>query len=72
MICMFYEVQCKVMLSCFRVWAQLLDRSQRRIALVLIPLEYFVYDSEQMIPEECRPWIIHEETSDVWINVSGV
>ena len=57
---------------CCRVWAQMLDRSQRRIALVLVPLAYFVYDHEQMIPAEYAPLIIHEETSEVWINVSVV
>ncbi len=57
------------------VWAQLLDRAQQRLVLVIIPLSLFVptktensMDYDGMDPSETIK-ILVDETSDIWINV---
>lgn len=60
-------------------WAVLLDRSQRRLQLVLLPPDLFIpvtddlaqrQESLDAVPSNTQPYIIYEETTDVWINVS--
>ena len=50
-----------------------MDRAQQRLALVLIPLSYFVHGwrgTDEEEPVSTKPLTIHEEFSDVWVNVS--
>lgn len=56
----------------------LLDRSQRKLQLVLLPPALFIpvtddpaqrRESVEAVPSDTQPYIIHEETTDVWINV---
>lgn len=60
-------------------WAVLLDRSQRKLQLVLLPPALFIpvtddpaqrQESLEAVPSNTQPYIIYEETTDVWINVS--
>uniref|UniRef100_A0AAV2JNF7 Dipeptidylpeptidase IV N-terminal domain-containing protein n=1 Tax=Knipowitschia caucasica TaxID=637954 RepID=A0AAV2JNF7_KNICA len=62
-------------------WAVLLDRSQRRLQLVLLPPALFVPVTEdasvrqehlEATPPNAQPYIIYEETTDVWINVHDI
>ena len=59
------------------VWAQLLDRSQQRLILVLIPLSLFIpvkkdnsmdYDGFHDPSESMQ--VLIDESCEVWINVS--
>lgn len=59
----------------FSVWAQLLDRSQQRLVLVVIPASLFVptmsensMDYDGTDPSDTIKILI-DETSDIWINV---
>ena len=56
----------------------LLDRSQRKLQLVLLPPALFItvsddpaqrQESLEAVPSNTQPYIIYEETTDVWINV---
>lgn len=56
----------------------LLDRSQRKLQLVLLPPALFIpvtddpaqrQESLEAVPNNTQPYIIYEETTDVWINV---
>ena len=66
---------CTCFPSCFSVWAQLLDRSQQRLVLVVIPLSLFIpTQSENSMEYDGMDFsetikILIDETSDVWINV---
>lgn len=60
-------------------WAVLLDRSQRKLQLVLLPPALFIpvtddpaqkQESLEAVPTNTQPYIIYEETTDVWINVN--
>lgn len=60
-------------------WAVLLDRSQRKLQLVLLPPALFIpvtddpaqrQESLEAVPGNAQPYVIYEETTDVWINVS--
>lgn len=60
-------------------WAVLLDRSQRKLQLVLLPPSLFIpvtddpaqrQESLEAVPSNAQPYVIYEETTDVWINVS--
>lgn len=59
------------------VWAEVLDRQQCHMQLVLIPLQSFVVllqvdgvtNHIDCVPV---PQIVYEEKSSVWINVSNV
>uniref|UniRef100_A0A8C6PDH5 Dipeptidyl peptidase 9 n=1 Tax=Nothobranchius furzeri TaxID=105023 RepID=A0A8C6PDH5_NOTFU len=62
-------------------WAVLLDRSQRKLQLVLLPSALFVpvtadpvlrQDSVGAVPSSTHPYIIYEENTDVWINVHDI
>ncbi|XP_030219338.1 dipeptidyl peptidase 9 isoform X6 [Gadus morhua] len=62
-------------------WAVLLDRCQRRLQLVLLPPALFIpvtddpaqrLDSLQSLPGNTQPYIVYEETTDVWINVHDI
>lgn len=57
----------------------LLDRSQRKLQLVLLPPALFIpvtddpalrQESLEAVPTNTQPYIIYEETTDVWINVN--
>lgn len=59
-------------------WAALLDRSQRKLQLVLLPPAFFIpvtddparrQESLEAVPNSTQPYVIYEETTDVWINV---
>ena len=50
------------------IWVQLLDRLQKLLKIVVIPLESFVSDrNKTSLP---LPYVLWEENTDVWINVS--
>lgn len=60
-------------------WAVLLDRSQRKLQLVLLPPALFIpvtddpvlrQESLEAVPSNTQPYIIYEETTDIWINVN--
>lgn len=62
-------------------WAVLLDRSQQKLQLVLLPPALFLSVSPEdpqweehvtAMPEGVHPYIIYEEVTDIWINVSMV
>ncbi|CAD5121295.1 DgyrCDS9824 [Dimorphilus gyrociliatus] len=55
--------------------ATLLDRRQRRIAIVLIPLESFsvkVNGTESSTSDQKTIHVIYEETTDYWLNVHDI
>uniref|UniRef100_A0AAX7TRA8 dipeptidyl-peptidase IV n=1 Tax=Astatotilapia calliptera TaxID=8154 RepID=A0AAX7TRA8_ASTCA len=72
--------------TCFSIfilygWAVLLDRSQRKLQLVLLPPALFIpvtddpalrQESLEAVPTNTQPYIIYEETTDVWINVHDI
>uniref|UniRef100_A0A8C2ZPB3 dipeptidyl-peptidase IV n=1 Tax=Cyclopterus lumpus TaxID=8103 RepID=A0A8C2ZPB3_CYCLU len=62
-------------------WAVLLDRSQRKLQLALLPPALFIpvtddpaqrQESVEAVPSNTQPYIIYEETTDVWINVHDI
>uniref|UniRef100_H2TG12 dipeptidyl-peptidase IV n=1 Tax=Takifugu rubripes TaxID=31033 RepID=H2TG12_TAKRU len=62
-------------------WAALLDRSQRKLQLVLLPPAFFIpvtddparrQESLDAVPTSTQPYVIYEETTDVWINVHDI
>uniref|UniRef100_A0A673Y0L5 dipeptidyl-peptidase IV n=1 Tax=Salmo trutta TaxID=8032 RepID=A0A673Y0L5_SALTR len=62
-------------------WAVLLDRSQQRLQLVLLPPALFIpvtqdqaqrEESVEAVPEGVHPFIIYEEITDIWINVHDI
>uniref|UniRef100_A0AAY4D7B1 dipeptidyl-peptidase IV n=1 Tax=Denticeps clupeoides TaxID=299321 RepID=A0AAY4D7B1_9TELE len=62
-------------------WAVLLDRSQQKLQLVLLPPALFITVSEdqtqwqeraEAVPEGVHPYIIYQETTDIWINVHDI
>ncbi|KAL7980195.1 hypothetical protein Chor_001463 [Crotalus horridus] len=59
-------------------WAILLDRSQTRLQIALLPPALFIPMEEDAmerqklmdaVPDSITPLIIYEETTDIWINV---
>uniref|UniRef100_A0A7M4ELS7 dipeptidyl-peptidase IV n=1 Tax=Crocodylus porosus TaxID=8502 RepID=A0A7M4ELS7_CROPO len=59
-------------------WAMFLDRPQQRLQLVLLPPALFIPVPEneeqrtefaKAVPENVQPFVIYEETTDVWINI---
>lgn len=61
-------------------WAMFLDRPQQRLQLILLPPALFIPVPEneeqraqlaKTVPENVQPFVIYEETTDVWINVRG-
>lgn len=65
-------------LSPFSVYAEILDRNQQHLALVQIPVAFFVpvnHPANQLLTiTEGSPMIevLAEESNDIWINVSAV
>uniref|UniRef100_A0A8C7IT61 dipeptidyl-peptidase IV n=1 Tax=Oncorhynchus kisutch TaxID=8019 RepID=A0A8C7IT61_ONCKI len=62
-------------------WAVLLDRSQKSLQLVLLPPALFIpitddpaqrQESLEAVPEDVHPYIVYEETTDIWINVHDI
>uniref|UniRef100_A0A674EM66 dipeptidyl-peptidase IV n=1 Tax=Salmo trutta TaxID=8032 RepID=A0A674EM66_SALTR len=62
-------------------WAVLLDRSQRRLQLVLLPPALFIpvtgnlaqrQKNLEAVPHDVQPYIVYEETTDIWINVHDI
>ncbi|KAI1891821.1 hypothetical protein AGOR_G00147690 [Albula goreensis] len=62
-------------------WAVLLDRSQQRLQLVLLPPALFIpvcedqaqrQESVEAVPESVHPFVIYEEVTDIWINVHDI
>lgn len=60
------------------IWSILLDRSQTRLQIVLIPPALFIPTEDDAmerqklidaVPDSVTPFIIYEETTDIWINV---
>lgn len=63
---------------CISAWAVMMDRRQQRLQLVLLPPSLFIpahqdeasrLKSLEALGETVQPFIIYEETSDIWINV---
>lgn len=63
----------------FSVYAELLDRQQKRMSLVLIPVDFFVpvrqfFDDdmeEDVFGRNIPPLtVLYEESSEIWVNVS--
>uniref|UniRef100_A0A669PBC1 dipeptidyl-peptidase IV n=1 Tax=Phasianus colchicus TaxID=9054 RepID=A0A669PBC1_PHACC len=63
------------------VWSILLDRSQTRLQIVLIPPALFIpVEDDAMerqklinaVPDSVTPLIIYEETTDIWINIHDI
>lgn len=61
-------------------WAVMMDRRQQRLLLVLLPPALFVpahqdetgpQRSLEALGDDTQPFIIYEETSDIWVNVRG-
>lgn len=69
------------MLACVcprSAWAVLLNRTQQRLQLVLLPPALFIpvcedearrQESVEAVPESVHPYVIYEEVTDIWINV---
>ncbi|PKU35307.1 dipeptidyl peptidase 8 [Limosa lapponica baueri] len=60
------------------IWSILLDRSQTRLQIVLIPPALFIPAEDDAmerqklidaVPDSVTPFIIYEETTDIWINI---
>jgi len=58
-----------------------LDRPQQRLQLILLPPALFIPVPEneeqraefaKIVPENVQPFVIYEEITDVWINVSSL
>ncbi|XP_062439425.1 dipeptidyl peptidase 8 isoform X5 [Rhea pennata] len=63
------------------IWSILLDRSQTRLQIVLIPPALFIpIEDDAMerqklidaVPDSVTPFIIYEETTDIWINIHDI
>uniref|UniRef100_T1DN93 dipeptidyl-peptidase IV n=1 Tax=Crotalus horridus TaxID=35024 RepID=T1DN93_CROHD len=62
-------------------WAILLDRSQTRLQIALLPPALFIPMEEDAmerqklmdaVPDSITPLIIYEETTDIWINIHDI
>ncbi|KAH0620092.1 hypothetical protein JD844_014680 [Phrynosoma platyrhinos] len=62
-------------------WAILLDRSQTRLQITLLPPALFIpVEDDAMerqklmdaVPDSVTPFIIYEETTDIWINIHDI
>lgn len=53
-------------------WAQMLDRRQQHLQLVLLPVGCFQPEGENPGSADIGPQVLWEETSHVWINVHDV
>ncbi|ELT92637.1 hypothetical protein CAPTEDRAFT_5954 [Capitella teleta] len=64
------------------VYAQVLDRKQQTLHLILLPLGCFVrteknspslgWADESGLPHICRPTVLYVEKNDIWINVHDI
>ncbi|XP_074012589.1 dipeptidyl peptidase 8 isoform X16 [Numenius arquata] len=63
------------------IWSILLDRSQTRLQIVLIPPALFIPTEDDAmerqklidaVPDSVTPFIIYEETTDIWINIHDI
>lgn len=63
---------------CVSAWAVMMDRRQQHLQLVLLPPELFIpvpkdktsrQESLEALGDRVQPFIIYQETSDIWINV---
>lgn len=63
---------------CVSAWAVMMDRRQQRLQLVLLPPALFIpahqaeasrQESLEALGDSVHPFIIYQETSDIWINV---
>ncbi|XP_029356667.1 dipeptidyl peptidase 9-like isoform X2 [Echeneis naucrates] len=62
-------------------WAAMMDRRQQRLQLVLLPPELFIpaqqdqssrQQSLEALADAVQPFIIYQETSNIWINVHDI
>ncbi|KAL3047246.1 dipeptidyl peptidase 9-like [Trematomus bernacchii] len=62
-------------------WAVMMDRRQQRLQLVLLPPALFIpahqaeasrQESLEALGDSVHPFIIYQETSDIWINVHDI
>uniref|UniRef100_A0A8C2X5P8 dipeptidyl-peptidase IV n=1 Tax=Cyclopterus lumpus TaxID=8103 RepID=A0A8C2X5P8_CYCLU len=62
-------------------WAVMMDRRQQRLQLVLLPPALFIpahqdganrHESLEALGDTVHPFIIYQETSDIWINVHDI
>uniref|UniRef100_A0A669E5K3 dipeptidyl-peptidase IV n=1 Tax=Oreochromis niloticus TaxID=8128 RepID=A0A669E5K3_ORENI len=62
-------------------WAVMMDRRQQNLQLVLLPPELFIpahqdeakrRESLEALGDSVHPFIIYQETSDIWINVHDI
>uniref|UniRef100_A0A8C6PVH3 dipeptidyl-peptidase IV n=1 Tax=Nothobranchius furzeri TaxID=105023 RepID=A0A8C6PVH3_NOTFU len=62
-------------------WAVMMDRRQQHLQLVLLPPALFIpahndkfrrHESLKVLGDSVHPFIIYQETSDVWINVHDI
>ena len=61
----------------FSFWVQIYDRLQQHTANLLIPLDYFVLEEDEMLTMQTSTYVeipsiycIQEQISDTWINVT--
>lgn len=73
------EPSCCLLSHPSSAWAMFLDRPQQRLQLVLLPPALFIPSPEndaqrkaaaRAIPKNVQPFVIYEEVTNVWINVS--
>uniref|UniRef100_A0AAX7TT78 dipeptidyl-peptidase IV n=1 Tax=Astatotilapia calliptera TaxID=8154 RepID=A0AAX7TT78_ASTCA len=62
-------------------WAVMMDRRQQNLQLVLLPPELFIpahqdeakrQESLEALGDSVHPFIVYQETSDIWINVHDI
>uniref|UniRef100_A0A8D3D6P8 dipeptidyl-peptidase IV n=1 Tax=Scophthalmus maximus TaxID=52904 RepID=A0A8D3D6P8_SCOMX len=62
-------------------WAVMMDRRQQRLQLVLLPPAFFIpshqdeasrQESLEALGDAVQPFIIYQETSNIWINVHDI
>ncbi|XP_070809902.1 dipeptidyl peptidase 8 isoform X2 [Pituophis catenifer annectens] len=62
-------------------WAILLDRSQTRLQIALLPSALFIPVEDDamerqklidVVPDSVTPLIVYEETTDIWINIHDI
>lgn len=66
--CSEYLVRADWMENGEHIWVQLLDRKQKLLKVVIISVESFVLDGSRALSP--LPYVLWEESTDVWINVS--
>lgn len=73
------EASCCPLSCSSSAWAMFLDRPQQRLQLVLLPPALFIPVCEneaqrqaaaRAVPKNVQPFVIYEEVTNVWINVS--